>query len=819
MSEPLSLTTNHFNVVPQSIEWEITQSYIDYSMSVIISRALPDTRDGMKPVIRRILYAMYENKLYHNAKYRKSAKIVWEVLGNYHPHGDASVYEAMVRLSQKRSLRYPLVDGQWNFGSIDGDWPAAQRYTEARLTKIAEEMLEDIELDTVERRSNYDTSRMEPTVLPTKFPNHLCNGTMGIAVGMATNMAPHNLTEVIDASIQLMQHPDMTIDDVMEIVKWPDFPTGGQIFDSTNIKQVYAKGKGSIIVRGKVHTEIHKKTGNTLIIITKIPYQVAKSDLVENIAQLVTDHKVEGILDIVDESAKEAIRVVIELKKWIDVDHTLLMLYKYTRLQTNFSLNNITLVEWCTQPRLLNIKDLLVEFVAFRRVVVYRRSVYQLSKAEDRLHILQGLQKAIDIIDAIIALIRHSQTVSDAKIWLMHEFSFSDSQADYILKLQLSRLVGLEIQKILEEIADKQQLIQELQAIINNPTRLDEVVKEELIIIKEKYGDERRTEIIDDMSIYDMASGFKELKKLQDLKKVDVLCLIDNNYHIKVLYQSRIQVVPEETIEFIKTHNQDKLIVITDIGELVIHRLKDLWEFTTKSEPLNPKKHWKLSGNIVFCSTMDHDYTDLVFLSSHNSLKKIKKELLLKFKKFPTTIMSLENGEKLTSVTHTKAWDKIGVLSKKAMLLLFPESDLRAMGKMSGGVKALELEKSDSVAGLFVYQDEPFIMVYSNLAGKLLSIDDLKIQKRSKKGQIVALLQPGELLKWWAGITEWNLRIKLSNGEIKTIHNDIMKLDDPETPLEPMTQVGIEMVYRPREEKKKKTEEELPTNTLLGSLS
>ncbi len=807
--EPL-LPTNK-GITNRTIEEEISESYIQYAMAVIVSRALPDTRDGFKPVIRRILYAMYQSKLFHNAKYKKSANVVGDVMGKYHPHGDSSIYEAMVRLAQPWSMRYPLVDGQGNFGSMDGDGAAAMRYTESRLTKLGEEMLDDIDLETVDWRPNYDNSLSEPIVVPTKFPNHLCNGTMGIAVGMATNMAPHNLTEVLDACIMLIASPDASIDDIMDIIKWPDFPTWGQIFGSGMIREIYAKGKGSILCRGKTHMEDTKSA--QVIVIDELPYQVNKAKLVEKIAELVGDKKIEGISDITDESSsKTPVRVVIECKRGISTETILTQLYKYTDLQTNFSLNNVSLIERGQQPRLVNIKELLEEYIEFRREVVLRRSTFLLGKANDRLHILEGLHRAIDIIDEVIALIRSSQTTEEAKDKLMKTFDFSSDQADYILALRLSRLVGLEMQKILDEIDEKKAQIAELTEIITNPARRDEVINGEMEEIKRKYGDARRTEVIDNGD-GDLSASFKQLMKAQDLKKEPVICLIDNEYGVKLLYQSRILNIPDETIHYTYTHNQDKLIVMTDIGELVVERLKDLGSYNIKSTPLNPKEHRWLKGNIIFCNTIEDDFEDIMFCTSHNNIKKIKKDLVLSFKKFPTIVMNLEPKEKITSIVRTKPGDHVGVLTQGGWMVLFAESDLRPMGKWAGWVKGIELQEWDKVASMFVYQWEPFIMVYSDYAGKLLNIEDLKFQKRARKWQIVALLEDKEKITWGRAIEEWNLRIKLSNGETKTIHNDVMKLDDPESYLEPLTQVSITMVYTPRQESekadKKKIEAEL----------
>ncbi|HRU50482.1 MAG TPA: DNA gyrase subunit A, partial [Candidatus Absconditabacterales bacterium] len=604
-------------VVPYPLEKDLTQSYIDYAMSVIISRALPDTRDGCKPVIRRILYGMYDMKMFYNTKHKKSARIVGDVMGKYHPHGDSSIYEAMVRLAQPWSMRYPLVDGQGNFGSMDGDGAAAMRYTEARLTKIAEEMIIDIEQDTVDRRDNFDGSLKEPVMLPTKFPNHLCNGTMGIAVGMATNLAPHNLNEVIDACLLLIQKegkeievplsslintenieskdltlqelneniagenfetlenteavestetenidPNATqiinysvsIDEIMEIVKGPDFPTGGYIFDPSRIKEVYSKGRGGIVCRGKHEIEEIKSGKN--IVITEIPYMVNKSTLVSKIGELVVDKKIDGIVDIRDESNRDRIRVVLQLRKGIDPDQILIQLYKTTDLQSNFNVNNVSLIENGLQPRTLNIKELLMEFVTFRRTVVYRRSNYQLDKAKDRLHILEGLKKAIDIIDEVIETIKKSATKQEAKDNLIAKFDFSEQQAEYILLMRLQSLVGLEIQKISDEIDEKIKLIEYLESIINNSEKLDEVVVEELNYMKDKYGDKRRTEVSNDLSVYNVGNSLKAYRDAADKIKEDVILRIGNDYHVRVLYQSRIVAIPEETLELVYTNNQ-----------------------------------------------------------------------------------------------------------------------------------------------------------------------------------------------------------------------------------------------------------------------
>lgn len=833
-------------VIQYPLEKDLTQSYIDYAMSVIVSRALPDTRDGCKPVIRRILYGMYDMKMFYNTKHKKSARIVWDVMWKYHPHGDSSIYEAMVRMAQTRSMRYPLVDWQGNFGSMDWDGAAAMRYTEARLTKIAEEMTADIEQNTVDWRDNFDGSLQEPITLPTKFPNHLCNGTMGIAVGMATNMAPHNLNEVIDAcllliqkegkeiqiqetktivtniewtedeewipqtetKIELITNEDWTpkmisqdysvsIDEIMEIIKWPDFPTWWIMFDSARIKEVYEKGRGGIVCRGKHKIEEIKSGQN--IVITEIPYMVNKSTLVWKIWELVVDKKIDWITDIRDESNRDRIRVVIQLRKWIDPDQILIQLYKTTDLQSNFNINNVSLIENGTQPRTLNIKDLLVEFVTFRRQVVYRRSLYQLDKAKDRLHILEWLKKAIDIIDEVIETIKKSSTKQEAKINLMEKFEFSDQQAEYILLMRLQSLVWLEIQKISDEIDEKIKIIEYLESIINDWEKLDGVVIDEMNYMKEKYWDARRTEVSNDLSVYNVWNSLKAYKDAADRVKEDVILRVGNDYNIRVLYQSRIVAIPDETLDLIYTNNQDKLIVITDLWELVVERLKDLWQFTMAKNAINLKEQYGLKWNIIFANTLHYKYEHLLFLTKENSIKKINKDLILKFKKFPTIVMKLESKEKIAAVLPVSDWDNVAVVTEQWRGLLFPAKEIRAMWKTAWWVKSIDLQVWDKVSNMFLHQWEPFLLVHSKKDAKLLSLEDLRVWKRARKWDIWAT---GNCkLEWGISIEEWAIRIRFTDGNLQTLHSNDVKLDMPESKLKEIVKKDIELIYRPWEEK------------------
>ncbi len=786
-------------VFPKPIEDEIKQSYIDYAMSVIVSRALPDVRDGLKPVQRRILYAMYREGLLSNKKHAKSAAVVGEVLKKYHPHWDSSVYDAMVRMAQPWNLRYPLIDWQGNFGSIDGDWPAAQRYTEARLTPIAEEMLQDIDLDTVDWQDNYDWSTKEPKFLPTKFPNHLANGTMGIAVGMATNMAPHNLGEVIDALKLLLRNQNADIEDIMQIIKGPDFPTGGIIFDPEQIKQVYAKWKGGIIVRGKVHIE--KVKGHDVIVIDELPYQVNKASLVSKIWLLIQQKRLEWVADITDESNRDQIRISITLKRGVDPQNILTLLYKYTDLQTTFNINNVILIEWGLQPALLNIKDLLWEFLQFRREVVLRRSKYLLQKAQDRLHILEGLKKAIDILDDVIATIRASQTRSEAKEQLMKKFEFTDPQAEYILMLRLQTLVGMELQKILDEIEQRQAEIAKLEDIINNPASLDKVVEQEFDYIKDKYADARRTEVVDDETVYDLESRIKKLKSAKDAFKEKVILHVDSQFGIRVLYQSRINIIPEHTLEIIHTHNQDKLIVITSKGEIISKRLKDLGSFTIKSNPLDLKEKFELEGDIVYVGTLEKKFDYIVMLTNQNNIKKVTKQLVASLKKTPTKIMKLAEWEKIIKAIDVNEWDTIVIITKKGMILLFKEKHIRASGKVAWWVKAIDLEAGDEVADMTKNQGEMFVFVHSQKGGKLIALEDLKEQKRAQRGLVATTLKENEELRGVLSIDDGAITLRYKDWALWKIHSNDVKLKNRYTPLDQISEKEVESVFRPWEEK------------------
>ena len=800
-------------ILPRPVEQEITQSYIDYAMSVIVSRALPDARDGLKPVIRRILYTMYEMRLTASSKHKKSMGIVGQTLRDYHPHGDDSVYQAMVRLTQPFAMRYPMVDWQGNFGSVDWDGAAAARYTEAKMTKLAEEMLQDIQLNTVDRRPNYDQTNEEPTVVPTKFPYALCNGTMGIAVGMATNMPPHNLTEVIDACLLLLENWEATIEDIMEIIQWPDFPTAWYIFDSVNIKEVYSKGRGWIVMRGNVEFEETKKWWDR-IIINELPYQVNKANLVAKIGELVNAKKLEGITDITDETNRERMRVSIDLKKWVSKEEMLIRLYKYTDLQTNFNVNNVALIERGKQPRSMNVKELLMQFVEFRREVVLRRSQFQLDKAKDRLHILEGLQRAIDVLDEVIETIKNSQTREEAKQNLMKKFEFSDAQTEYILMLRLQTLVWLEIQKILNEIGEKSEEIKYLTWIIEDPSKRDWVVADEMHYIKDKYGDERRTKVSQDPSVYQLNNNMKALKKLDELIKDPVIAWIGNDYKIKVLYQTRILNIPEDTFILSKTHNQDKMIALSDKWELVVQRLKDFGKFTVKSAPLDVVKEYGIKHDLIFSVTLEYDFDYLVFDTNKNNVKKIKKDLILKFRKFPTVVMGLESDEKIVKVISCKEEDKIWLISEQGKMLIFREKFVRPMGKTAWWVKGMDLAAWDNIADMFIYKGEPFIFLHDGKNGKMVAAEDifeLKARGEMKRGQAWVLCCPtimGQKLSWAIAMIEWAVNLVLATWRVTMLDTDKMDLWMPDDGLSKITNGDIVQMYRPWAEREKTREAE-----------
>ena len=744
--EPLEQKTEFGTIRIQKLEHEMETSYLAYAMSVIVSRALPDVRDGLKPVHRRILHVMNSQGLRHNAKYRKSASVVGDVMGNYHPHGDVAIYDAMARLAQDFSYRYPLVDGQGNFGSVDGDPPAAMRYTEARMQRITEELLNDIEKDTVDFRPNYDGSKKEPSVLPAKLPNLLLNGQVGIAVGMATNIPPHNLTEIVDGIVELIDNPEATLDDLLKHVKGPDFPTGGIIFGNDSIRQAYGTGKGSIIVRAKAEIEEDKK-GNPRIVVTEIPYAVNKSTLVEKIAELHKDKRVIGIADLRDESSSRSggVRIVIELKKDSYPKKILNQLYKMTPMQTGFHVNMLALVDEGRQPRVLSLEMILREYLKHRQIVVRRRTEFELRKARDRAHVLEGLKIALDHIDEVIKTIRASRTTDEARVNLIEQFSLSEIQARAILAMQLRTLAGLERQKIEDELAELRKLITELERILASTTEILRVIREELEELKARYGDERRTQIIG-----------TELGKFSEEELVPneqvILTLTNGNYIKRIpanTYKSQARggkgimgmTTKEEDVvdHLVLTQNHDYVLFFTNKGR--VFRLK-VYEIpsasrTAKGQPivnllqLGPEE--RITSLVTFDSKVDHLY---LFMAT--KLGTVKKTPLLDYANVRANgliAIKLDTGDELKWVKLTGGKDEIIVSTALAQAIRFKESEVRPMGRATRGVRGIRLRTGDMVVGMDVVRaGMEMLVLMENGYGKRTKVDQFVTHARGGVG-------------------------------------------------------------------------------------
>lgn len=731
-------------VAPQTIESEMEKSYLDYAMSVIVSRALPDVRDGLKPVHRRILYAMHTLGLRSNAKYRKSATVVGEVLGKYHPHGDSSVYEAMVRMAQNFSMRYMLVDGQGNFGSMDGDGAAAMRYTEAKMTKFAEEMLIDIDKDTVDFMPNYDGSQREPKVLPAKVPNLLLNGVQGIAVGMATNIPTHNLTEIVDGVIHIIDNPEATISDLTKIVKGPDFPTGGIIFDDGGIAQAYGTGRGSITMRAVAEIEEDKK-GKERIIITEVPYQTNKASLVEKIADLVKDKKIVGISDLRDESAKEEVRIVIELKKDAYANKILNQLYKLTPMQTAFHVNMLALVDGI-QPRILNLEMVLRHYLDHRKVVVRRRTEFELRKAKDRAHILEGLRIALDQIDAVISTIRESDTQEQARKNLIEKFKLTEVQANAILAMQLRTLAGLERKKIEDEYAELQKLIKELEKILSSEANILKVIREELEQIKEKYGDKRRTQIVKKA-----IGNFKDEDLIPDEEVV--ISLTMGNYIKRIAaseYRAQgrggkgkmgMATKEEDVVEHVvQASTHDTILFFTTLGR--VFKLK-VYEIPAASRiakgqsianvlSLSPEE--KVTSLV---SMKKDDPAKYLFMTTNNgTVKKTALSDFANIRQSGIVAIKLDAGDKLSWVKKTVGDENIIISTAMAQAIRFKESDARAMGRATRGVRGIRLRKDDKVVGMDVVSgdDQLMLVIMENGYGKITKSNQFSTHNRGGVG-------------------------------------------------------------------------------------
>jgi DNA gyrase subunit A len=735
-------------IISINIDEEMRAAYIDYSMSVIVSRALPDVRDGLKPVHRRVLYGMLDLGLNNNKSYKKSARIVGEVLGKYHPHGDKSVYDAMVRMAQDWSLRYPFVDGQGNYGSIDGDEPAAMRYTEARLEKIAEEMLADINKDTIDFQLNFDDSLQEPTVLPAKFPNLLVNGASGIAVGMATNMAPHNLTEVINATLALIDNRHIEISELMKYIKGPDFPTGAIIYGFEGAREAFETGRGRIVIRSRAEIETYNGERER-IIVTEVPYQVNKALMIERTAELVNEKKLEGISAIRDESNREGIRVVYEIKRDANAAIVLNNLYKYTALQTSFSINNIALVHG--RPMLLNLKDLIHHFVEHRHEVVIRRTKFELSEAQKRAHILEGLLIALDHLDEVIRLIRASNTPDDAREGLITQFGLTDIQARAILDMTLRRLTGLERDKIKDEYEGLMKLIDYLNSILADEGLRMQIIKDELTEIRDKYGDERKTE---------MVHSSAEMQTEDFIEDEDVVITISREGYIKrtPLTEYRRQGrggkgaigSNSRDADFIEhlliASNHNYMLFFTESGQCFWLRVFEIPEGTRTSKGraiqniINIPKEENIKAYIKLISLKDKEYLEnnfIIMCTRKGTIKKTSLEAYSRPRANGINAININEGDSLLEASLTSGTSEIVMALKSGRAIRFNESKVRPMGRTATGVRGITLEDdNDEVVGMIsIDNPETTVLVVSEKGyGKRTDIDDYRVTNRGGKG-------------------------------------------------------------------------------------
>jgi DNA gyrase subunit A len=734
-------------IIKINIEEEMKSSYIDYSMSVIVSRALPDVRDGLKPVHRRVLFGMHEMGNSSGRPYKKSARVVGEVLGKYHPHGDSSVYDTMVRMAQDWSLRYTLVDGQGNFGSIDGDSPAAMRYTEVRLRKIAEEILSDIDKDTVDFQLNFDDSLEEPKVLPTRIPNLLVNGAAGIAVGMATNMPPHNLTEVVNATVAYIEDRDISIDGLMEHVKAPDFPTGGTIYGYEGVRDAFHTGRGRVVLRGKCHFE--EVNGRECIIATEIPYQVNKAEMIKKTADLINEKKLEGIADIRDESDRSGMRIVYVLKRDAVPNVVLNKLYKYTSLQSSFSVNNIALVHG--RPEMLNLKDLIHHFVEHRHDVVVRRTKYELSQAEKRAHILEGLLIAIDHLDQVIALIRASNTVDEAKDGLMSQFGLSEVQAKAILDLRLQKLTGLERDKIKAEYAELMTLITYLKRILNEESLRFQIIKDELVEVRDKYGDDRRTDIEyagGDVSIEDMIADEEVVITISRAGYVKRTPLTEYRSQGRGGVGARGATTRDEDfIEqvFVAT-NHNYLLLFTEQGHCFWLRVYEIPEGTRTSKGkavvnlINIPQDDKVRAFINVLNLKDPDYINnhyVVLCTLRGIIKKTTLEAYSRPRANGINSITVREGDTLLEARLTGGNDELLMAIRSGKAIRFNESKVRPMGRNASGVRAMALDtETDEVVGMVCVSnpDETILVVSEHGYGKRTDLEDYRVTNRGGKG-------------------------------------------------------------------------------------
>lgn len=733
-------------IIPINIEEEMKSSYIDYSMSVIVSRALPDVRDGFKPVHRRILYGMYELGVLSNRPYKKSARIVGEVLGKFHPHGDTAVYDSMVRMAQEWSLRYMLVDGQGNFGSVDGDSPAAMRYTEARLRKISEEMLADIDKDTVDHQLNFDDSLKEPTVLPSRIPNLLVNGASGIAVGMATNMPPHNLTEVANATIAYIDDREIGIDGLMEHVKAPDFPTGGVIYGYEGVKQAFETGRGKVVMRAKANIE--EVNGRECIIVTEIPYMVNKADMIKKTAELVNEKKIEGISDIRDESDRTGMRIVYVIKRDAIPNIVLNKLYKYTALQSAFSVNNIALVKG--RPVALNLKDMIVHFVDHRHEVVVRRTQFELKKAEERAHILEGLIIASDNIDEVIALIRASKSPDEAREKLIERFELSEIQARAIVEMRLRQLTGLEQEKLRAEYEELMKTIEHLKAILDSEEMRMDIIKNELIEVRDKYGDERRTTIEyagGDVSIEDMIPNEEVVITISHLGYIKRTALSEYRRQARGgVGHKGSSTRDEDFLEhlFIAS-NHDYMLFFTEMGKCFWMRVYEIPEGAraTKGRAIqnliNIEQGDKVRAFINTKDLKDEEYINnnyIVMCTKNGQIKKTLLEAYSRPRQNGVNAVTIREGDCLLEARLTDGNSDIMLAARSGKAIRFHESATRPMGRTASGVRGLNMADDDELVGMICISDpeSQVLVVSENGYGKRSAIDDYRITNRGGKG-------------------------------------------------------------------------------------
>jgi DNA gyrase subunit A len=730
------------NIKEINISQEMKSSFLDYAMSVIVSRALPDVRDGLKPVHRRILYAMHDLGIHSDKPYKKSARIVGDVIGKYHPHGDSAVYETMVRMAQDFNYRYMLVDGHGNFGSVDGDAAAAMRYTESRMSKISMELLRDINKDTIDYQDNYDGEEREPAVLPARFPNLLVNGTTGIAVGMATNIPPHQLGEVIDGVLAISHDPEITTQELMEIIPGPDFPTGGMIIGRSGIRKAYETGRGSITIRAKVEIE-QKANGKEVIIVHEIPYQVNKARLIEKIAELARDKKIDGITDLRDESDRRGMRIVIEVRKDANANVLLNNLYKQTALQTSFGINTLALVDG--HPRVLSLKQCLAYYLDHQKVVIRRRTEFELRKAEARAHILEGLRVALDHLDAVITLIRNSQTTDIAREGLMTQFNLSEKQAQAILDMRLQRLTGLEREKIEEEYQSLVKLIAELKAILADDEKVLEIIREELLEIKERFNDKRRTEIV--------SGGIENIEDEDLIPRENIVISLTHNGYIKRLpvstYRAQkrggrgIQGMGTNEDDFVEhlitTSTHDTILFFTNKGKVYRSKGYEIPEYsrTAKGIPIInllgiEKGEW-VNAIIPIEEFVDDWY--LFFTTKEGVSKRSPLTSFANIRNNGLIALSLREGDELISVRLTDGSKYIIIGTKNGMLIHFPETDVRSMGRTATGVKGINLDEDDEVVGMEVLEENNDVLIVTkNGYGKRTPATEYRIQGRGGKG-------------------------------------------------------------------------------------